>query len=168
MEAVIGVDPHKRVLSAVALDGRGGLLGHWHGETSRRGLEALVASGYHVYAVNPFAASRYRDRHATSGATSDRGDAKVLADLVRTDRHNHRRVAGDSALAEAIKLLARAHQRLIWARQRHVNSLRSALREFYPGALLAFGTDLDSAAAIAVLEHACTPAAGRALRRGTL
>jgi transposase len=86
------------------------------GVETDRGLlvEALVASGYHVYAVNPFAASRYRDRHVTSGAKSDRGDAKVLADLVRTDRHNHRRVAGDSALAEAIKLLARAHQRLIW------------------------------------------------------
>jgi hypothetical protein len=72
-------------------------------------------------------------RHASSRAKSDRGDAKVLAELVRTDRHNHRRVAGDS---EAVKVLARAHQSLIWARQRHVNALRSALREFYPGAWL--------------------------------
>src|ERR1700737_5356360 len=89
---------------------------------------------------------------------------KVLADLVRTDRHNHRRVAGDSALTEAIKILGRAHQRLIWARQRHLNGLRSALREFYPGAMLAFGTDLDTGDAIAVLGHACTPAAGRNMR----
>ena len=36
--------------------------------------------------------------------------------------------------AEAIKILARAHQSLVWARQRHVNALRSALREFCPGA----------------------------------
>ena len=71
------------------------------GVETDRGLlvEALVASGYQVYAVNPFAASRYRDRHLTSGAKSDPGDAKVLADLVRTDRHNHRQVAGDSAMA---------------------------------------------------------------------
>jgi transposase len=48
----------------------------------------LVAAGYQVIAVNPFAASRYRERHAVSGAKSDPGDAKVLADLVRTDRHN--------------------------------------------------------------------------------
>jgi transposase len=41
MQAIIGVDPHKRVLSAVALDSRGGLLGAWHGETSSRGLAAL-------------------------------------------------------------------------------------------------------------------------------
>ena len=66
-----------------------------------RGLwvQALVAAGYQVYAINPVAVSRYRDRHTVSGAKSDAGDAKVLADLVRTDRHNHRPVAGDSDLA---------------------------------------------------------------------
>ena len=73
------------------------------------------------------------------GAKSDRGDAKVLADLVRTDRHNHRPVAGDSDLAEAIRVLARAHQSAIWSRQRQLNSLRSALRAFYPAALDAYG-----------------------------
>jgi hypothetical protein len=73
---------------------------------------ALVAAGYQVYAVNPQVVSRYRDRHGSSRAKSDRGDAKVLADLVRTDRHNHRQVAGDSPLAEAVKVLARAHQNL--------------------------------------------------------
>src|SRR5215207_4187737 len=94
---------------------------------------ALLAAGYQVYSVNPQVVSRYRGRHGSSQAQSDRGDAKVLADLVRTDRHNHRPVAGDSPLAEAVKVLARAHQSLIWARQRHVNALRSALRELYTG-----------------------------------
>jgi transposase len=103
---------------------------------------ALVAAGYQVYSVNPQVVSRYRGRHGSSQAQSDRGDAKVLADLVRTDRHNHRPVAGDSPLAEAVKVLARAHQSLIWARQRHVNALRSALRELYPGAVTAFGAQL--------------------------
>ena len=105
-----------------------------------RGLwvQALVAAGYQVFAVNPLAVARYRDRHHVSGAKSDAGDAKLLADLVRTDRHNHRPVAGDSATAEAIKVLARAHQNLIWARTRHTNALRSALREYYPAALAAF------------------------------
>ena len=118
---------------------------------------ALVAAGYQVYAVNPQVVSRYRGRHAVSRAKSDRGDAKVLADLVRTDRHNHRQVAGDSPLVEAVKVLARAHQSLIWARQRHVNALRSALREFYPGALAALGTQLAEPEALAVLELAPTP-----------
>ena len=74
-----------------------------------RGLwvQALGAAGYQVYAVNPLAVARYRDRHQVSGAKSDAGDAKLLADLVRTDRHNHRPMAGDSPDAEAIKVLAR-------------------------------------------------------------
>jgi Transposase len=61
-----------------------------------------VAAGYEIHAINPFALSRYRERHVTSGAKSDVGDAKALADLVRPDRHNHRRIAGDSELAEAV------------------------------------------------------------------
>jgi transposase len=124
---------------------------------------ALVAAGYAVHAINPLSVVRYRDRHRTSGAKSDPGDAKVLADLVRTDRHLHRQVAGDSELAEAVKVLARAHQTLIWSRQRHVNQLRNALREFYPAALEAFGTELASTDALAVLEVAPTPADGRSL-----
>ena len=124
---------------------------------------ALVAAGYAVHAVNPLSVDRYRDRHRTSGAKSDPGDARVLADLVRTDRHLHRQVAGDTDLAEGVKVLARAHQGLIWSRQRHLNQLRSALREFYPAALEAFGTDLASADALAVLGAAPTPAAGRSL-----
>jgi transposase len=45
-----------------------------------RGLfvAALVTAGYQVFAVNPKSVSRYRDRHASSGAKSDPGDAKVL------------------------------------------------------------------------------------------
>ena len=94
---------------------------------------ALVAAGYRVLAVNPMSTSRYRERHSTSGAKSDPGDAWVLAELARTDGHNHRPVAGDSDLAEAVKVLARAHQSMIWAGSGRLNQLRSTLREFYPG-----------------------------------
>jgi transposase len=122
---------------------------------------ALTAAGYQVFAVNPLAAARYRDRHHVSGAKSDASDAKLLADLVRTDRHNHRLIAGDSGQAEAIKVLARAHQNLIWARTRHTNGLRSALREYYPAALEAFD-DLADRDALAILGRAPTPVdAGR-------
>jgi Transposase/Transposase IS116/IS110/IS902 family len=129
---------------------------------------SLVAARYEVYAVNPMAVARYRDRHATSGAKSDPGDAKVLADLVRTDRHNHRPIAGDSDLVEGVKLLARAHQSAIWSRQRQLNALRSSLREYYPGALEAFGTDLARTDALAVLALAPTPELGRGLSRSKI
>lgn len=129
-----------------------------------RGLwvDALVAAGYQVYAINPLAVSRYRDRHHISGAKSDRGDAKVLADLVRTDRHNHRPIAGDSDLAEGIKVLARAHQNLIWVRNRHTNRLRNALRDYYPAALEAF-VDLADRDTLAVLAKAPSPTEGAKL-----
>jgi hypothetical protein len=125
---------------------------------------ALTVAGYQVYGINPLQASRYRERHVTSGAKSDAGDARVLAEIVRSDRHHHRLIAGDSDQAEAIKILARAHQGLIWARQRHVNGLRNALREFYPAALAALGTDLAGPEALAVLGAAPTPERGRALQ----
>ena len=123
---------------------------------------ALTAAGYQVYAINPLAVAHYRDRHHVSGAKSDASDAKLLADLVRTDRHNHRPIAGDSPDAEAIKVLARAHQNLIWTRTRHTNALRSALREYYPAALVAF-EDLAHGDALGVLGRAPSPEQGARL-----
>jgi transposase len=135
-----------------------------------RGLlvQALLVTGYQVYAINPLAVSRYRDRHTTSRAKSDAGDAKLLAELVRTDRHNHRLIAGDSQLAEVIQVLARTQQNLIWTRQRQVNQLRSTLREFYPAALEVFGTDLAGLDAIAILERAPTPAQARSISQAKI
>jgi transposase len=135
-----------------------------------RGLlvRGLLASGYLVYAINPKSVDRYRDRHGVSGAKSDPGDARVLADIVRTDRHHHRPIAGDSELAQRVQVLARAHRSLIWTRQRQVNQLRNLLREFYPAALNIFGTDLATPAALAVLSLAPTPERGRTLSRSQI
>ncbi len=119
-------------------------------------VSALLAAGYRVYAINPRSAARYRDRHHVGGAKSDAGDAKLLADLVRTDRHNHRPVAGDSDEAGAVRVLARAHQQLIWDRVRQTNRLRSALREYFQAALAAF-PDLAHGDALGVLATAPGP-----------
>src|SRR6478736_6401022 len=98
-----------------------------------RGLwvQALGAAGYQVFAVNPLAVARYRDRH----------------------------LAGDSPDVEAIKVLARAHQNLIWSRTQHTNRLRSALREYYPAAPVAF-EDLAHGDALGVLGRAPSPEQG--------
>ena len=119
-------------------------------------VQALIAAGYEVFAINPMSASRYRERHSTSGAKSDAGDAHVLAEIVRLDRAHHRPVAGDSELGEAIKLVARSHQSLVWDRTRHVLRLRGVLREFFPAALDAFA-DLDAADALELLRLAPDP-----------
>jgi hypothetical protein len=126
-------------------------------------VQALLAAGYIVYPINPMQVARYRERHSTSGAKSDAADAHLLAEILRLDRSHHRPLAGDSEIAEHIKVAARAHQTMIWSRVRQVNALRSLLREYYPAALAAFGTDLADRDALAVLAAAPTPEQGRRL-----
>jgi hypothetical protein len=127
-------------------------------ETERGLLVAsLRAAGYEIYPVNPKAVDRYRDRHHLARGKSDAADAMVLAHILRTDAHLHRPLPADSAQAQAIEVLARAHQDLIWARQHEVNRLRSLLGLYYPAALAAF-PDLTTRTAITVLAAAPAPA----------
>ncbi|HEU5025196.1 MAG TPA: IS110 family transposase [Spirillospora sp.] len=119
-------------------------------------VAALVAAGYEVFAINPMSVTRYRQRHSTSGAKSDAADAHLLAEIVRLDRGHHRPLAGDSEEAEAIKLVARTHQSLVWERSRHVLRLRAALRDFFPAALRAL-PDLDAPDALELLAAAPDP-----------
>ena len=119
-------------------------------------VQALIAAGYTVFAVNPLQAARYRERLAVSGAKSDAADAHMLADMVRTDSHQLRPVAGDSAEAEAVKVVTRMHKTLIWERTRAVQRLRHALREYFPAALAAF-EDLDAADTLELLAKAPDP-----------
>ena len=130
-------------------------------------VQALIAAGYVVFAINPLQVARYRQRHSTSGAKSDAGDAHVLAEIVRLDREHHRPVAGDSPDAEGVKLLARTHQSMIWDRTRQVLRLRSALREFFPAALAAFD-DLSAADTLELLARAPDPDRAARLSRSQL
>ena len=123
---------------------------------------ALIAAGYRVFAINPLQVARYRERQSVSGAKSDAADAHTLADMVRTDSHQLRPVAGDSDQAEAVKVVARAHKTLIWERTRHAQRLRNALREFFPAALQAFD-DLTAADALELLAKAPDPDAAARL-----
>lgn len=123
-----------------------------------RGLwvDALVSAGYQVYAINPRAVACYRDRDHVSGVKSDAGDAKLLVDGSASTATTTAR-SPVTAETEAIKVPARGHQGLIWARNRLTNALRSALREYYPAAFAAFD-DLAGRDALAVLAAAATSA----------
>jgi transposase len=134
-------------------------------------VTALVAAGYAVYAINPMSVARYRERHSTSGAKSDPGDAHVLAEIVRLDRNHHRRVAGDSAEVEGLKMVARVHQTLVWDRTRHLQRLRAALREYFPAALDALAAaklELADPDALELLERAPDPDRAARLSRSTI
>ena len=125
-------------------------------------VAALIAAGYAVYGINPLQVARYRQRHSISGAKSDAADAHTLADMVRTDSHQLRPVAGDSAQAEAVKVVTRAHKTLIWERTRHTQRLRHALRDYFPAALAAF-EDLDATDTLELLAKAPDPASAAKL-----
>jgi hypothetical protein len=127
-------------------------------------VAALIAAGYRVFPLNPLQAARYRDRYQVSGAKSDRGDAHLLADVVRTDSHQLREAAGDSPQAEGLQVLARTHKTLIWERTRQVQRLRYQLRDYFPAALEAFG-DLDAPDALELLAKAPDPASAAKLTR---
>jgi transposase len=125
-------------------------------------VQALIAAGYTVLAVNPLQAARYRERLGVSGAKSDSADAHMLADMVRTNGHQLRPVAADSARAEAVKVVTRMHKTLIWERTRATQRLRAALREYFPAALEAF-EDLDAPDALELLGRAPEPASAARL-----
>jgi hypothetical protein len=94
----------------------------------------------------------------------------TLANLLRTDSHIHRALPQDSELAQAIAVLARAHQDATWRRTRASNELRSLLREYFPNFLKAFAgktTNLTRADARAVLAIAPTPAKATTLFQGS-
>ncbi|SIH25674.1 transposase IS116/IS110/IS902 [Mycobacteroides abscessus subsp. abscessus] len=139
-----------------------------------RGLlvAALRATGRAIYPLNPLAASRYRARHQVSGAKADATDAVLLANILRTDMVAHRPLAADTELAQAIRVLARAQQDAVWARQRLGNQIRSLLKDFYPGALEAFaGLPMGGLArpeARTILAAAPTPAKAAELTRARL
>jgi Transposase len=105
-----------------------------------RGLwvAALRATGRVIYPINPLATSRYRARYAVSGAKSDATDAVLLPNIVRTDPGARRPLPADTELAQAIRVLARAQQDAVWARQQIGNQVRDLLKDFYPAALVAF------------------------------
>ena len=165
-EGVAGMTRLHAMIAGLAGDGGLGEVEVLVGIETDRGpwVAALVAAGYQVFAVNPLQAARYRERHAVSGAKSDAGDAHVLADMVRTDAHQLRTVAGDSALAEAVKVVTRMHKTLIWERTRHGQRLRHALREYFPAALEAF-EDLDAPDTLELLGKAPDPAGAARLTR---
>ncbi|MCX4564549.1 IS110 family transposase [Streptomyces phaeochromogenes] len=141
-------------------------------ETSRGLLvSCLRATGRPVFAINPLAVARYRDRHSVARKKSDAVDAAALANILRTDMAMHRPLPQDSELAQAIAVLARAQQDAVWDRNQAQNKLRFQLREFYPAILDAFANHkhgLSSNEARTILAAAPTPTQAAQLTRRQL
>src|SRR5438876_9991551 len=139
-----------------------------------RGLvvACLRRTGRQVYAINPLSVARYRERHSVARTKSDRVDARLLANILRTDRAAHRPLPADSELAQAVAVLARAQQDAVWNRQQVANQLRSLLREYYPAFIEAFKDrrpgGLAHPDACAILAVAPTPTQAARMTRPQL
>jgi len=162
-----------RLLGLLADHDRGGQKLPVAIETSAGLLVAgLRAAGWQVFAINPLAVSRYRDRYRASGGKSDAFDAMVLANVLRTDRPAHRPLPGDSPAVQALRVLTRAQQDAAWERAELGNRVRSLLKAFFPAALAAFERggkhQLHSPACRTILSLAPAPEAAASLSAARL
>jgi len=101
-------------------------------------VDFLLDEGYTIYSINPKSVDRYRDRYRVSGAKDDTFDAMVLANIIRTDREQHRAIIPNSDLARELKVLTIDEQRLVRLKTRLINQLQACLKDYYPSALELF------------------------------
>jgi len=123
----------------------------------------LLRTGYTVYAINPKAVNRFKDRHVLSKAKSDLIDAEALANILRTDRHMFRPL---KPLPEDYCLLDRLCtdlRKMVDEKSRVLNQITSCLKEFYPKALDIF--TLNSNISIAFLKKYPDPQALSACKK---
>lgn len=137
-------------------------------ETPRGALvDACLAQGLRVFAVNPKQLDRFRDRHTVAGAKDDRRDAWVLADSLRTDTAAFQPVHQEDPLVVQLRELSRAEEDLDEDFRRLANQLRSQVHRLVPD-LLALCPGADEPWFWALLQLAPTPAAQRRLTRARL
>jgi transposase len=130
-------------------------------------VEALLARGLHVFAINPKQVDRFRDRYTVAGAKDDRRDARVLAAALETDRVAFRRLEPEHPLVIELRELSRLDEDLQQEAQRLANRLREQLHRYFPQ-LLQLAPAADEPWLWALLERAPTPAVAQHLPRATI
>jgi len=112
---------------------------------------ALLDQQFTVYAINPKAVDRHRERFRVAGAKSDLRDAWVLATLLRTDRALYRPLLPDSEIAQELRALTRDRAELVRTRTMLSNQLTACLKAYFPEFLTLFA-DPDRPVALALLQ----------------
>lgn len=120
-------------------------------------VEAMLERQMQVFVIAPRMLKAIRQRYSATGAKSDPGDAYVLADCLRTDRHRLRPMVADGPETKALRALTRTRKDLVEARVALVNQLRAQLEVCFPGAIGLFH-ELDSAVSVAFLRRYQTTA----------
>jgi transposase len=127
-------------------------------------VDYLLDHAYPVYVVPGKAVDRYRDRHRQSGACSDKGDALVLAHILRTDRHLYTSWEADAPLTRQIGSQVKLVVNLQRSVLRLSNQLRTLLWRYYPVAATLF-SGLDTQIALEFIQAYPTPQAAQRLTR---
>jgi transposase len=101
-----------------------------------------MEAGLEVVVVMSRAVKAFRERYSSSGSKSNRGDAYVLADCLRTDRHRWPSLQPDTPATVTLRSHVRARRDLVDTRIAVANQLRAHLLINFPGAVGLF-SDLD-------------------------
>lgn len=126
-------------------------------------VDTLVDAGHPVVPIHPNAVKAARPRYRASGAKSDGADARLLADLLRTDGHRFAPLRPQSDEVRALRAMVRGRDDLVATRVQLANQLRGLLEGCWPGAAVVFA-DVDSPIALAFVRR--YPTAGSAARLG--
>lgn len=130
-------------------------------------VDELWSYGYgNIYVVPPSVVKSSRGRFGNSGARNDKGDAFLLADLVRTDRQRLHPWKPDTLLTRKMRVKVRSLYQLTHQITAATNQLRAVLQRYYPGVLQIFG-DLTAQVALAFIQEYPTPASAAQLNRQT-
>ncbi len=122
-------------------------------------VEALLDSRFDVVVVSSRSIKALRTRYGTAGNKSDRSDAYVLADCLRTDGHRWPSLQPDTPATVTLRSHVRARKDLVASRVHTANQLRAHLHVVFPGAVGLFA-DIDSPISLRFLER--FPSATRA------
>jgi transposase len=120
-------------------------------------VDALLAAGLEVVMVASRSVKALRARYGSAGNKSDRGDAYVLADCLRTDGHRWRSLEPDSPATITLRTHVRARKDLVETRVAMANRLRAHLQVTFPGGVGLFRA-IDSQISLRFLVRFASPA----------
>jgi len=125
-------------------------------------VDALLEAGHPVVPISPNAIKAWRDGEVVSGAKSDAGDARVIAEYLRLRAHQLRPATPYSAQTKALRTVTRTREDLVHLRVAATNQLAALLDSHWPGAKAVF-TDVASAISLEFLTRYPTPLAAASL-----
>jgi transposase len=109
-------------------------------ETDHNSLvDFLWSRGYKLYILPPNQVKSNRGRQRASRAKDDDSDARLLADIIRTDQGRLIPRQADGVLVQQMRSLLSWVDDLTESIKRHRNRLRAILLNYYPQPLAAFG-----------------------------